>query len=195
MSNGKLPSFDHAAYKKIIDDNNIEAIASIFSVALELAKTLKYGPGIINQAMLTDAEHKEVWDAMSPLIYVIEREAPMSFARIFNGVLADPNLNDYLKRRTAANIGKTGGRKVGSQAPHKVWLEGVMRQNQIRTPHARLSAEEHFRMLRSHPDILEEEDEVLCFTDAALDRFGDDSATINRLVVKKMLTHINKKPI
>lgn len=195
-SNKKQYSFDHEAYCKILDDNNAKVVESILSVAYDLTITLKYGSGIINKAILTEEQRDEVRMALAPLIKVIEREATMSFARVLNGVLATPNLNDYLQQRTAAVIGKAGGRKkIGYQAPHKVWLEEVMRHNQHRMYHSGVTVKDHLRMIASHPDILEQVDGVFYFNDEALDRFGNETAIVSEIMVKKMFTHIKKYPI
>lgn len=188
-------NFDNEAYTKIIEDNGRKVVAHAYCVAVELAITAKHGSGIINRAQLPDSDIEAMREAMAPLISVLEREAIMSVGRVLNGMLANPNLRDYLQRRTAANIGRTGGRKPHARKPKTEWLESVMRLNQARHPQATLTLREHKRAIKAHDDIQEEEDGKLAFGPAALDMFkAKGEVFISDVTIGKMLTFIKKYP-
>lgn len=188
--------FDNEAFQRIADENAKKVVAHAYSAAVELAIVAKHGPGIINRARLPDFEIQAIRRAMAPLIPVLEVESLMSVVRVFNEMLRNPSLRDYLQRRTAADIGKRGGRKPRARAQHTDWLEGVMRQNLARHPQATLTAKEHRQAIIAHPDIQRDVDGKLAFSPAALDRFnavGD--VFISDVAIAKMLTYINSNPL
>lgn len=189
---------DSDKYKEIIEDNSKKIIEHAYEVAVELAINAKYGSGMLNRATLLDADVSAMREAMSPLKDVLKYQGIMSFARIFNGFLTDPGLRDYIQRRTAATLGKHGGRPPRRvKAPHLLWLENAMQRIQSQCPQATLTAKEHRQELLLLSDIAgEDERGRLIFTDHRINRFelkiGQVEPSISDVAIRKALTVIRK---
>jgi hypothetical protein len=183
---------DADAFKAILEDNRREVVMRVYDVAVELAVQIKYGSGMINRGTVSESEISEVRDAMAPLVNVLRQEATMSFARVFEGMLETPSLRDYLRRTTAKNIGKEGGRRSRPRATHLVWLEEVMRTNHDVSGYNGLTAKEHLARIRQNPYIhIDPATSVMTLIIPG----ESDEFTIAESQINKTLTHIKKKPI
>lgn len=198
MSKTKHP-LDSKKLTKIYVANSKAVIGNVFGDAVELALRAKHGPGILSRAQISDADVTAMYEAMWPLRAVLEHEATMSFVRVFSSALGEPELRNYLLTKTAAILGKTGGRKKGKGAAHTVWLESAMRSTEsaFAARGGKPTAKEHMRVLLMRHEIRGEDDEGnLEFTERQLDEFrpqdGQKEPVVTRVAVRKMLTRIRQ---
>lgn len=134
--------------------------------------------------------------AVQPIQSRLEVSAVLAFTRILGGILNDPLLRQMWIQDNARIVGKKGGRPPGSEAPHIEWLRERLEFNDRADP--RPTAKEHFRMLKSHPDVEEKDDLGIRLRLEVLGHYGyvshpgqeEPEITLNS--VSSLLTKIRK---
>lgn len=193
----KRYKFDDARFEEILAENGRAVVTAAYSEAVYLAYKAKHGLGLMSNLGDPKVAFAEMNEAMAPLIAVLEFQAAASFARVFGSLVSDPTSRDYLLRKSASALGKSGGRPAGDRAPYLEWLENAMRtaEYQNRDAVRALTAKEHFEALRHRPEI-DGEDELgnLAFAPGILDKFmpkdGQKEPVITRSAVTETLTRI-----
>jgi hypothetical protein len=183
--------------EQIFENNGNKVVEHAFGVAVRLALDAKYGNGgLYVREPITRDQVTAMYDAMALLVPVLRQEAAKSFVRIFAAFNADPQLRNFMRRKSAASLGKQGGRPTGNRAAHIEWLEHAMQANDRQHgTFPRLTAKEHLKELMGHPDIVVDEKGNLTFTDHKNDVFcnhGQDEPVITISTVTEMLTRIRK---
>lgn len=193
----KKLSLDKAKLSALYDENSQEVVDNVMKHVVELAVSLKFGPGIIKQAQLPEADVEAIYRAFAPLKSTLVYESYMSHIRVWAGTLSEPNLREYLLRTTAGILGKAGGRKPRARSKHLEWLEHTMRrtENQNKDKFPRLKAKEHFAEIKAL-DAIDSigNDGDLVFNDRLGDQFciRGTAPTITMKMVSTMLTRIRK---
>lgn len=191
------PQLDANKIHALYNANSEEVVAHVMTQAVELALRVKYGPGIIRRAQISDADVASMYEAFAPLRVSLAYEATMSHFRVFNGILSDSDLRNYFLKTTAGILGKTGGRARRERSEHLVWLENVMRLNEAQNKNKipPLSAKEHFQMLKSRDDISGvDENGALSLPDSIADKLEakGKEPVIGMHTLTRMLTKIRK---
>lgn len=194
----KIP-FASKKFEDILAANAKAMVAHAHPEAVHLALKAKHGCGLLGYRGDDAQAIAEMRDAMAPLVAILEFEATASFVRVFGNMLAVPECKSYLRRKSAAALGTMGGRPKGDRAPHIEWLERAMRtaEAEYRDVLPKISAKEHFKELRSRPEIDgEDENGDLTFTPGEVDKYvikeGQKEPVITLSAVTKMLTRIRK---
>jgi hypothetical protein len=196
----KKDALNRENIEKIFKNNCEEVVDNAFVVAVGLALDAKYGTGgLYVREPITKEQVTAMRGAMAPLKAVLAYESSLSFLRIFAAFMADPQMRNFMRRKSAAALGKQGGRPKGLRAPYIEWLEQTMRANERRHSETvvRLSAKEHFNLILNHPEIeTQDVDGNLVFTSHMLDGFavkeGLKEPVITLSAVTETLTRIRK---
>ncbi len=195
-------SFNGDRFKEILEENENKVIDQVYAEAVYLALKAKHwrSSGLISQTPITKEAIAEMNKAMLPLVTILRLQATMSFARVFNNIMKEPQCRAYFLKRSAGLLGKTGGRPSGNRAPYLDWLERAMKTIEYvnRDAIPSLTAKEHFEELRHRPEIDGElDDGSLSFRLEALEKMGykDDGVkvpVITQSAVTETLTLIRK---
>ncbi|MDP2784999.1 MAG: hypothetical protein Q8O38_10475 [Sulfurimicrobium sp.] len=190
--------FNTEKFEKILEQNRQATIDAVFGEAMYLALKAKHGSGLLGHARMDDVAVEQMTEIMAPLMDALYYQATASFARVFSGMYRDQRIKDYLRSRSAASFGKTGGRPAGKRAPHLEWLERALRTQEHQDAYPQLTATEHFEELRLRPEMTGDEDDDghLVFCERQLEQWGHvdgkKEPVVTQSAVTETLTRIRK---
>lgn len=193
-----MPEFNAQTFNKPFLDQAKKLVDDIFPEIVFLALSAKYGGGIISVALLPPEVKHEMEIAMSPLRRQLEIKAFSSSFEAFMGVQNESSIQEFLKYRAAVDWGKKGGRLLQRRAPHLLWLENKMREQENNNLSlTKLTASQHFTELVDQRYInVDAVDNSMEFSETLKDKFCRDHQesvpSLTMATIKRVLTRMRK---